>query len=165
MPAILPAEVAVPVIGPVEGEGGRLKAHGRVGPGGGVADGEVVDVRLRHQRHQREARVVADAPRLQAFHHAVGRAQPVGAAAGEHDGVDGLGGHQRVEQLAFPGSGPAAAHVQTGAHAVRADKDRAARGSFGVFNLADAYVLDVVDGDFICHKLYLRRRMACNHNR
>ena len=132
------AKAAVPVVRRVHGQPGGLAAHGRVRAHRGVPHGQVVDVRLGHQRHQRAARVVADAALLQILHHPVRRAQAVGAAPGQHDGVDALGRHQRVEQLALPAGGAAAAHVQPGAHPLGRDEYRAAGGCPGVLRLADA---------------------------
>ena len=140
------ATVAVPVIRRLHGQAGGFIAHVRVRANGCVPHGQIVDVRLRHQRHQRIARIVADAVLLQIPHHAVCRAQAVGAAAGQHDAMDALGRHQRVEQLALAAGGSAAAHIQPGAHALRRDEHRAACGGFGIFSLTDE------DRPDLCHR-------------
>ena len=52
--------------------------------------------------------------------------------------MDGLGGHEGIEQLAFTGGGASAADIQAGGHAVFSDQDSAAGGGLCVFRLADA---------------------------
>ena len=135
------AMVAVPVIGRFQGMLRGCIAHHRVRANARVAHAEVVDVRLDDQRNPRKARIVADAAFLEILHYTVRRAQAVGAAAGEHNGMNRLLRRQRIEQMALPAGRAAAPHVQPGAHARFTDEHRASGARLHVLHLANMNAL------------------------
>ena len=75
-----------------------------------AADRQIEDHRAGHDRHHAAVHRHAAVVFLQPAHDAVGGRQTVGAAAGEHHGVDVAHGVGRVEQIGLAGAGrPAAA--------------------------------------------------------
>ena len=88
------AEIAVAVIRGFPGQAGGFTAHGGVRADVLVADGQVEEAGLDDERDFRDADVEADAVLLQEAHDAAGRVQAESAAAGKHDGVNGLHRHQ-----------------------------------------------------------------------
>ena len=103
-----------------------------------VPDGEIKDIRLRHKRHFCDAHIIPETAFLQALHDTARGSEPKSAAAAKHNGMNLLGRHQGVQQLAFPGRRPASAHVQPGPHAVLAQKHRHTRARLSILRLSDA---------------------------
>ena len=89
---------------------------------------QVEDNRRWDNRHQMpRSRAVADAVLFQIAHSAVGRRQPVSAAAGEHHSIDDFDAAQRIEQRDLAGAGSAAAHIHA-ADGIRRAENRGAAG-------------------------------------
>ena len=143
------AVIAVPVIRGFHGALRGFIAHGRVRPDGRITDRQVIEIRLRHQRHPGEPRIISDAVFLQICHHPVGGSQTVRAAARQNNRVNLLHRHQRVQQLALTGSRPSAAHVEAGTHAFLTNQYRTSGGGCFVFRLADSDGPDLRYGDFL----------------
>ena len=124
-------------------------AHGGIGAGGAVAQPQVEDAGLTDQRDGGVEDVVAHVVLLQVAHDAGGGVQAEGGAAGEDEGVEGIGVGQGREQAGFPGGGAAAADVDAaGVGAVEEDDGDAGHGLF-VLGVAEADALDVGDGDMV----------------
>ena len=94
--------IAVLIIRLLQRQPGRLITHVSVGTHRGIADRQIVNIRLCHQRDHRIAGIISDPLLFKVCHHPVRRAKAVGAAAGKDDRMNGLGSHQRIEQLTFP---------------------------------------------------------------
>ena len=139
------AVIAVPVIRILKGVPGRLISHGGIGANLRIAHGQVIDIRLDYQGHQRVSRIVAVSFFLQVLHHAVGRTQAVSASPGKHHRMDGLRRHQGIQELAFPGCRAAAPHVQAGRHSVFTNQHRASGARFGILRLPDPDRLNISD--------------------
>ena len=84
--------------------------------------------------------------------HAAAGLEPERRAAGERDGVDPLHGVGEVEQRAFAGAGPAAAHVDR-RHRRPVENDRRdAGGERRVIGVTDADAGDI--GEKIFHRMF-----------
>lgn len=124
-------------------------AHGGIGAGGAVAQPQVEDAGLTDQRDGGVEDVVAHVVLLQVAHDTGRGVQAEGGAAGEDEGVEGIGVGQGREQAGLPGGGAAAADVDAaGVGAVEEDNGDAGHGLF-VLGVAEADALDVGDGDMV----------------
>ena len=82
---------------------------------------EVEDARGRHDRHRSRGGRVALAALGEIAHHSVGRDQPEGTPAGEHDGIDASDGARGIEHIKLARRRRAAANLS------RADRARRKR--------------------------------------
>lgn len=99
---------------------GRGRVVGGVAEGGvrggaeAAASAEVVDDGGRHDGDDAALHLEADVPVREPVHDAAGRAQPVGAAARQGDGVYALDQVARVQEFGLAGAGGRATHVHPG---------------------------------------------------
>src|SRR5437870_4914772 len=92
----------------------RRRPAVRLASGGEI---EVEDHRGRHDRHDAGGPHRQTAPAfLEPAHHTIRRAETVGRATGEQDGVDAVDEVAGVQRVELAGSGGAAAHRAGGAH-------------------------------------------------
>ena len=93
--------------------------------------------------------MVAHVMLLQVAHDAGGGVQAEGGAAGEDEGIEGIGVGQGREQAGLPRGGAAAADVNAaGVGAVEQDDGDTGHGLL-VLGVAEADALDVRDGDMV----------------
>ena len=113
------------------GEGGGV-ALGGSGADGAVADAQVEDDGGGHDGHDVASDAMADAALFEEAHHAVRRAEAVGAASAEDDGV-----HERdrvfgAQEVGLPRAGGCAANVNAADGALERERDGAAGAVGGV---------------------------------
>ena len=102
-----------------------------------IADGQIKDIGLRDQRDPGHTDFQPDSVRFEIIHHTRRRTQTECTAAAEGDGMNDLGGHERIEQLRFPRRRSAPAHIHPGAHAFRTHKHGAASPCLRILHLPD----------------------------
>ena len=138
------------------GHAGRVAGRG-VGPDRQVAVPQIEQHRRRHDRHAHRADRETVAVLFEPAHHAAGGVQAEGAAAGEQHGVHTIDQVLGPQQVGLARAGRAAAHVDTGHRALRAQHDGAAGGARRVREVADREAGDVGDcvGERLCSRCAL----------
>ena len=106
--------------------------------------------RAGHDRNNGAANLEASAPFGKPGLHAAAGFQPERRTAGQHDRVDPLHGVGEVEQRAFAGSGPSAAHIQRCNNLPVEDDRRDAGSEVWVASVSDANACNV--GEQIVHR-------------